>query len=248
MRSLILAIALTGAPALAFEMPEDEATAQFVTSNIVSTLYHELGHALIEVLELPVLGKEEDAADGLSALLTDQIWDEEAATQITYDSAFTYAAYAAEADAEGGDPVLYGTHSLNLQRYYTLVCHFYGANPDLRADVAKDLELPEERAEGCADEFALLESSWGAMLDGLEPTADTKGLRLEGADPDTDPVAAILQEEIRSINEAYGLPQEITVRIEDCGEANAFYFPGEYRITICSEYAAELARLYRDAL
>ena len=30
----------------AFTMPEDEAAAQFVTSNVIATFYHELGHAL----------------------------------------------------------------------------------------------------------------------------------------------------------------------------------------------------------
>lgn len=247
MRALILTLALTTSPAAAFEMPADEAAAQFVASNVIATFYHELGHALIDVLQLPVLGREEDAADSLSALLTHQIWDEEAATQITYDTAFAYAAYVAEAEAGGYEMAFADTHSLDQQRYYNLVCHFYGANPEVREDVAQELELPKDRAMGCEDEFALIEGSWGAMLEGLELSATTKGLVLQGANPGKDPIAAILAEEIATLNQAYGLPQEITVTIEECGEANAYYYPGQYQITICSEYAPELARLYADS-
>lgn len=247
MRALILTFVLTAAPVSAFEMPQDEAAAQFVTSNVIATFYHELGHALIDLLQLPVLGREEDAADSLSALLTHQIWEEDAATQIIYDTAFAYAAYAAEAEAGGWELPYADTHSLDQQRYFNLVCHFYGANPELRDDVARELELPKDRAMGCADEFSLIEGSWGAMLDGLTPSADTKGLKLVNADPSQDPVAAILDAEIKVLNESFGLPREIAVTVEDCGEANAFYEMGAYKITICSEYAPELARIYAEA-
>lgn len=232
-----------------FEMPRDEATAQFVTSNVISTFYHEVGHGLIDILQLPVLGKEEDAADTLSAVLTHQIWDEEAATQIVYDTAYAYSAYAAEDESDQADlDLAYAdTHALDLQRYYNLVCLYYGANPDLRAAAAAELELPEDRAQGCADEFLLAEASWGAMLDGLAPGEGTKGLRLVGADPATDPVAAILAGEIATLNETYGLPEEILVEIAPCGEANAFYDAETRTITLCSEYAEDLARVYSEA-
>jgi hypothetical protein len=251
MRTTAFLLAIVGLPALtansaqAFEMPKDEAAAQFVSSNVVATLYHELGHGLIDVLQLPVLGREEDAADSLSALLTHEIWDEDSATQIIYDTAYAYSAYAQEADQGGWELAYADTHSLDLQRYYNLVCQFYGADPEVRQDVADELELPAERAEGCADEFALMSESWGGILSGLTPTAQTKGLVLVGADTATDPIAAILAEEITALNENLGLPQEITVSVAECGEANAYYAPDDRSITICTEYAPEMLRLYK---
>ncbi|HYI71139.1 MAG TPA: DUF4344 domain-containing metallopeptidase, partial [Skermanella sp.] len=41
----------------------------FVLGNTVFILYHELGHALIDQLGLPVLGHEEDAADNLASIM-----------------------------------------------------------------------------------------------------------------------------------------------------------------------------------
>jgi Putative metallopeptidase len=243
-RTTALTLALLSTPALAFEMPQDEETAQFVTSNVISTFYHELGHALIDVLELPVLGKEEDAADMLSSVLTHNIWDEEAATQITYDTANAFALWAD--DPEGWDSAFADTHSLDQQRYYTLVCLYYGADPAAREDVAIDLELPEDRAAGCADEFTQAEQSWAAMLEGLEPGPKAKGLVLVETDDD-DPVGQILAAEIADLNKTYGLPRDVQVSVEDCGEANAFYLPGEYRIILCREYAEEMVQLWETA-
>lgn len=248
MRFLLIALlCISSMPAQAekaFKMPDDEAAAAFVRSNIIATFYHELGHALIDVLQLPVLGREEDAADTLSALLIHSIWDEDAATAIVYDTSAAFAMY--DAEAEGYETAYADTHGLDLQRYYNLVCLFYGANPEVREDVAKELELPVERAEGCPDEFDLAYGSWGSLLEGLEPSTQTKGLKLVGVKTN-DPIAAILAEEIADLNKTYGLPEDITVSVTDCGEANAFYYPDDKSITICTEYAQDLSRLWLAA-
>lgn len=236
-------MALLGTSAAAFEMPADEAAAQFVTSNIISTFYHELGHALIDVLQLPVLGREEDAADTLAAVLTHHIWEEESATQIIYDTAQAYALAASEAEAEGWDVPYWDTHSLDQQRYYNLVCLFYGAEPDLRSDIATELELPDERVESCPEEYELADGSWSAMLDGLEPGPKAKGLKLREGDEQTA-IGKILAGEIATINENYGLPEEIVVKVAACDEANAYYLAEDRTITICTEYATEMQRLF----
>ena len=46
----------------------DTSENEFVTSNILSIFYHEIGHAIIDTLRLPVFGQEEDAANFLSIL------------------------------------------------------------------------------------------------------------------------------------------------------------------------------------
>ena len=234
---------LLAAQAAAFEMPEDEGAAAFITSNVVATFYHELGHGLIDVLELPVLGREEDAADTLSTLLIHDIWLEESAVSMVYDTAYAFQLYAEEAETLGFETPYWDEHSLDLQRYYNLVCLFYGANPDEREDIAVDLELPENRGERCPDEFDLAEASWGGMLEGLEPGEGARGLRLVDSDPD-EALGIILADEIATLNQNYGLPEWIDVVVEECGQANAFYQPDIRRIIICTEYAEDLHRLW----
>lgn len=248
--TLALALALTLAqPARAEEtyfLPEDEAKARFVTSNLIAVFYHELGHALIDVLLLPVLGREEDAADTLSALFLDAMWEEEAATALAHDTALAFRFFAEESEREGWDATYWGEHSLDMQRYYNLVCLFYGANPDLREDTATELDLPEERKELCPEEFTLAADSWGTMLADMPPQDSGPGLRLvvpEGRDDYT----AIIAEEVKAVNAEYGLPSWIDVTVEVCGEANAYYDPRAKRIVMCLEYADEMERLWDKA-
>jgi hypothetical protein len=242
-RLFLLALLAFAAPAAAFEMPEDQDAADFVTANVISTFYHELGHGLIDVLQLAVLGREEDAADTLSAVLMHQVWDEESATTLVYGTANAFWLYANEAEQQGYETAYWDEHSLDMQRYYNLVCLFYGADPDLREDDAVELELPEGRAERCPEEYALAEESWGAMLAGLEPGKDAKGLVMQG--DTSDPLVALLAEEVSTMNASYALPEDITVQVAECGEANAFYDPSEKSITFCREYADDLLRLWQ---
>ncbi|HMO08822.1 MAG TPA: DUF4344 domain-containing metallopeptidase [Paracoccaceae bacterium] len=224
-------------------LPADRTAAGFVASNLVFVFYHEVAHALIHILNLPVLGREEDAADTLSALLIDALWEEDAAVALTYDSALGFLLFAEEAEKSDSNLAYWGQHSLDLQRYYNLVCLFYGANPDLRLDVADELDLPEERRESCPEEFEMAAGSWGAMLEGMPPQDHGPGFRLV-VPAERDALTRIIAEEVRTLNAEYGLPVWVDVTVEPCGEANAFYDPRARRIVICTEYAAELARLF----
>ena len=51
----------------------------FVSSNLISVFYHELGHAVIDTMQVPIFGQEEDAADVFSILLIDEKFDPKSA-------------------------------------------------------------------------------------------------------------------------------------------------------------------------
>ena len=70
----------------------------YVSSNIVSIFYHELGHAIIDKMSVPTFGQEENAADVLSILMIDQVYDEEPAQDIAYDAALGFLADAEQAE------------------------------------------------------------------------------------------------------------------------------------------------------
>lgn len=219
----LLALSLSVAAAAA-QSREDA----FVEANVLAITYHEFGHALIDILGLPVFGQEEDAADVLSVLLIHDLYEEEVASGILYDAAFGFLG-----EAQEFEPAYWGVHGPDLQRYYTMICLFYGANPDARGDFAAELDLPEERAETCEEEFQLANDSWGPVLD--EITVDQPGtsMVLEGADDSL--LGLLLADEVAALNEDFELPEPLTFRLETCGEANGFYDPETRLITICSE-------------
>jgi len=68
----------------------DSAEDRFVESNLNSVFYHELGHAVIDLMQLPIFGQEEDAADVLSVLMIHELFEEDAAQIVAYDAAFGF--------------------------------------------------------------------------------------------------------------------------------------------------------------
>ncbi len=219
-RASALGLALLPAPALA----------DFTDNNLLAIFYHELGHAVIHQMGVPIFGQEEDAADALSILLIDALYESDDAEVIAYDSA---SLFWSESQNE---PAFWDVHGPDEQRYFNTVCLFYGADPDGREEFAQDLDLPEERAEGCADEFDLAADSWHSVLD--EMTADTGlsgELILSG-----DVQMPVIAQEIKVLNAEFKWPRDITVSLESCGEANAFYDLDAQSVTMCSELIAWL--------
>jgi hypothetical protein len=138
------------------QFEDEDATAEALAGAFLAVLLHEAGHALVDVLELPVTGREEDAVDQLSAWLLIEAEDVESVLGAA-------ASYYTE-EGEAGDDEFADEHSLDRQRYFNLVCWAYGSNPDESEDLVETWELPEARAERCAEEYAQLDRSWSRLL------------------------------------------------------------------------------------
>ena len=216
---------------------DDDMALTMAQDAMVTVFYHELGHALIDILEPPVLGLEEDAADVLSALLINELWDEESSEAKLRAAAGFWAANLAASAAGAEMPLNYGVHSPDDRRYFTYVCLWYGASPDTREAVAIELGLPEERAVSCPREFDLANQSWGPYLDDAYAAGAGTSLVWTGPSPDEDPFAAVLKDEVDYLNTVLSLPRDLTVTYGACDMANAFYDPSVTGITMCNELA-----------
>jgi hypothetical protein len=224
------------APAQTAETDPDDAEWR-VVNVMVAIFYHELGHALIDVMQLPVLGLEEDAADVLSVVMIDRLWDAETSEAKVAAAAEFWAASAAASAEAGYEPTFWGVHSPDERRYFTFLCLYYGGAPKERAALARDFGLPADRAATCPDEFDLAASSWGVFLDELEAEGPGKSLVWKGRAKPSDPVEAAILEEVDYLNSILTLPEKVTVQVGACDEANAFYDPQARAITMCTELA-----------
>ncbi len=210
----------------------------YVSSNIVSIFYHELGHAIIDKMSVPIFGQEEDAADVLSILMIDQVYDEESAEDIAYDAALGFLADAEQVE----ELAFWGVHGLGEQRFYNLICLFYGANPADRISFAEDLGLPEERADSCPEEYDQAIFSWGVVLDKM---AALKGKMIFEGHVESL-IGQVLAEEIAFLNGQLGFPDDFAVVLATCEEANAFYDPEAGSVTLCVEFETYLSRQYEN--
>lgn len=127
-------------------------------------LFHEIGHALVHVLGLPITGREEDVADQFATVV------------LTRDNPMA-TLWAARFFKEVGDPGHAGQkhanlnpsafadeHALDEQRFYNILCWTYGASPDDRAALLA--YIPRERAARCPAEYQQLENAWRTLLSG----------------------------------------------------------------------------------
>jgi hypothetical protein len=140
-------------------LSEDEVAENTIQATVF-TLFHEMGHALVDVYTLPITGKEEDAVDDLAALLGLAV-DEEGG--LLWSAILDYSA-SAEARDEDEELPFWDEHSLDEQRMYNIACIMYGSDPEGFAGIIEDEWLPEDRAALCPDEYQQKERSWGTLL------------------------------------------------------------------------------------
>ena len=123
-----------------------------IVGPLFDTCLHEFAHALFEMLRLPVLGREEDAADQVSAYIMLQLGKVEVRRLI---GGVAYA-YKTEAEAATKPPTMThfaDVHGTPAQRFYNVLCIAYGADKQLFGDIVEKGYLPKDRAEDCKDEY-----------------------------------------------------------------------------------------------
>lgn len=155
------------------DRPEWVSQEQAIAGGVVDVFFHEFGHALFEQHNIPLLGREEDAADQLAAFMMLGRRREEAASLVK-GTAYIYLRWLQDygdgfrhdgrtlstgARAYSAEP-----HASSAQRFYNLVCLAYGANQALFKDLARAADLPEDRAEGCEDEYGLVANAWKRLI------------------------------------------------------------------------------------
>lgn len=141
------------------------------------TLFHELGHAIIDMLHINTEGGEEDAVDSLATILLIESFDN--GGDIALNAADAFSFLASEESPEEANPkkitspaplknsapspdisAALDEHGLNEHRYEAIACLIYGSNPDRYNSVAKDLELSEQDAANCIENYARQAEYW----------------------------------------------------------------------------------------
>jgi len=118
----------------------------YVLFNTEFTLLHELGHALIAELKIPVLGREEDAADQLATILLLASRDGLRGSLIQKVRSI---GIELRIEAVEDEVTYWDSHSPAIQRFYNILCLAYGMNPEPFAGFVESNWLPFERGWYC---------------------------------------------------------------------------------------------------
>jgi len=258
MQKLFLAaIALIGlySTAHAQEAGPEEAVSAFVLNNSVYVLYHEIGHLFVGEFDIPILGKEEDAADNVATLLLLEAETEEADSALI-DSADGWFLSDAASEAETYDDAeFYDTHSLDVQRAFQIVCLMVGSNAEIFGEVATEIGMEPERQDSCEADYVQTALSWGAVLEPFESDGSNKVDITISYEPSENHAEAaefledsgFFEHAAEMILSGYALPRPITMRGTECGEPNAFYDPEVAEVVFCYELADHFYTLFENA-
>ena len=136
---------------------------EVVIGSFVGVLMHEVGHAAFDMFNVPVFGREEDAADEMAAFIAGQ-FNKEVAFKVTRGFAYLWQSFG----RAGGEPKEWadfaGEHGANQQRYYNVLCMGYGADPALFKDFIDKGWLPKERSAHCGAEYQQVRLAFGKTV------------------------------------------------------------------------------------
>lgn len=230
----------------ALDLDERDDTGLFVVGNVLFAAYHELGHALIDLLDLPVVGREEDAADGFAAVMMIPPKPDPVRDELIIAVADGWRLQSERALAFGHAP-LWAEHGLDEQRYFSVICWMVGSDQEGFFEFALEAGMPEQRIETCAGEFDRMRASWQDLLDGhgadaeLVRDVNDRPIAVVYETPRQGDVEAlqwarlggVIERSILDFAGNIGLPEDITVRFKSCDDANAYWFGERLDVVIC---------------
>jgi len=230
---------------------------------------HELGHGLIDQLGLPAVGPEEDVVDEFATVLLTKLADEadglskSAIDRVLASGALSWY-HAWRQTAPSLDHMdWWDEHSPDIKRFYAIICLAYGADQQTFGRIARETGVPAERLETCITEYQAKRSAWDRLLaphliTPEQPRSRNGGRLVVEYGPARSHRASLFERRIKSsialaemiehFNASVDLPRNITILFTDCGEANAYYFPGDHKIHMCYELMAEHAKLFEVAI
>jgi hypothetical protein len=247
-------VAISTHPRVKDESPEKlKATAEFVLGNTLFALMHEMAHGLISDLGLPVLGREEDAADAFATVMMLNM-KTEFTHRVLVNAAKGWMISDRRSRENGENAIFYDAHGLDLQRAYNIVCLMVGSDPEQFDDLANEVNLPEDRRETCMGDYSNASWSWNKAL---EPF-----LRAPELDPIKYPVvfgkpegsldiferafqASAVMEHVAEYAGRFAWRKGYSIEVKMCGEPGASWNLEERKTIFCYELADDFVQLYK---
>lgn len=135
---------------------------QSIYAEAAFVLLHEVGHHLIHEYSLPVLGKEEDAADKIAAYILLASGGE--AVLKRGMRSFITPPRGLFSLATSSEPDYSSVHGLPQQRLANIVCWGMGKSPAMFSDQIEVAKLSRSRLQGCTREYEMMKRDLTSLL------------------------------------------------------------------------------------
>ena len=146
-----------------------DASATYSYNVLDFIFFHEVGHALIDVYQLPITGLEENVADQFASLMLSYTYDDSTGDysigqDMLYDVGTWFWISNELYSVNPDDYPFWDTHNLDIQRFYNISCYAYGSDPQYNQDLVDEGYLPDDRAYWCEEEYLVMERAWSFLL------------------------------------------------------------------------------------
>jgi hypothetical protein len=227
----------------------------FVAGNMLFTLLHEIGHTHISEMGLPVLGREEDAADSFAVVTMLKVGSS-FSHEVLVGAAMGWFLSAFRDEEEGIRLPFYDAHGLNKQRAYQIVCLMVGSDPDKFKDLANKIDMPNERQSACQGDYSNASWSWETAMKPHRRGTDQAKTKIEvvygkgegdlSAFADAFVIMRLLETVADHAADEFVWRRPFTLEMQSCGRPDARWDLATRKLTLCYEMAAEFAQLCRQ--
>jgi hypothetical protein len=226
---------------------------EFVAGNVIFATVHEVGHMLISEMALPVLGREEDAADAF-AVVTGLKLGNGFSDRILTESARGWFLSEARNKKQKIKTVFYDEHGLDEQRAYNIVCLMVGSSPQKFSALADKTKLPEERQGTCQGDYSNASWSWEKVLTPHIRKPDQPKTEITAVYADSKEYQflkrsfsqiRLLETLAEHLSDRFVWRGPVGFEMTTCGEPGAHWDLSLRKIIVCYELAVDFANLYR---
>jgi Putative metallopeptidase len=150
------------------DMPKETTSAGVTPADAVLgqffyAIAHETGHAMFDLLSVPIFGYQEDAADQFAGYIILQFGKVDA-RRLILGAAHSYKKYVQNPTVTAPLTAFSDEHGPPAQRFYNLLCLAYGADRVLFADFVEQNYLPKERAKICRGQYGELTYAFHQLI------------------------------------------------------------------------------------
>jgi hypothetical protein len=153
-----------------------------VVGALAGFMLHEAGHAVFDMLNVPVMGREEDAADQMAAFLALQ-FSKDVARLVIRGFAYQWKSFPDLTEFRQ----FADEHGTASQRFYNTLCLAYGGDPQAFGEFVEQGWLPPGRAANCASEYQQVKEAFATTIlpfihrDAMQEVQQREWLKLSAA-------------------------------------------------------------------
>jgi hypothetical protein len=228
---------------------------EFVVGNMFFVFLHEMSHALVHEMEIPVLGQQEAAADAFASITMLKVGST-LSHRVLVEASKGWFLTNKRDQKEGTQPDAYDSHGLDEQRAYQIVCLMVGSDREQFKDLADETNLPEERQETCQRDYKFISWSWEKSLEAHRRAPQQAKQQIEVTYWPGGDALALYEQAFRAIRiletvashaaETYFWPNPFALEMAACGQPAAQWQSAKRKLLLCYDLAQDFAELYRD--